>query len=596
MGIPWLSLAMLATGVGALALLASLWSYRGRPGSWPWFGVIAALAAWPLSYGLGLLVFDPALRPLFEIPVALALNWASVFFLAFALAYTGRGHLVRSWPMYGLVAFEAVSTVVAVTNPLHHLLFSNYRIDPVFGAATATFDLGPWLVLQLAVTYVCIAVAFAALVETVVNYGPLYRKQAVALAISPVLPVVASVVWLFELGPYPQLNLIPLMFLPHLMLDYYALFYGNMFDMSPATKRAGERAAIDDIGAPVFVVDGAGRIIDTNDAALALAEQDTVLSTPLSTVLDATLDFEADEQTVTLRTDGERRIYNVVVSPFRTGSGDDGGYTVVLEDVTTERQRKQRLEVLNRILRHNLRNDMNVVRMYADELEATADDPERARMAATIDRKSAGLIELGEKARTAAKAMERRSQEVVDVPAMLADIRADIEATNPEATLLIDVPRGLRIETDYDALRTVFENAIENSVEHSSTGNRTRSDDSVEHHDSTPTVEVVLTATEDGSATFEIRDDGPGIPDHEVAVVRDGEEDALSHGSGMGLWLIAWETTAMGGDLSFSTDDSGTTVRLRIPGVVEQPDGDSGRQEASTDGDTRLEDSPRQGR
>jgi signal transduction histidine kinase len=567
-GVPWLALAMLATGVGALALLASLWSYRGRQGAWPWFGVIAALAVWPLSYGIGLLVFDPTVRPLLEIPVALAMNWAGVFFLAFALAYTGRGHLVRSWPMYGLVAFEVVSTAVAVTNPVHHLLFTDYRITPVFGVATASFEFGPWLYLQLGVTYLCIAVAFVALVETVVSYGPLYRKQAVALAVSPVLPVIASVVWLFELGPYPQINLVPLTFLPHLLLDYYALFYGDMFDLSPATKRAGERAAIDDIGSPVFVVDAAGRVIDANDPARSLARHETVLSERLSAVLGTEVTFDDSEQTVTLRVDGQRRVYNVVVSPFRTASGDDGGYTVVFEDVTAERQRKQRLEVLNRILRHNLRNDMNVVRMYADELETTADDPERSAMAATIGRKSDGLVELGEKARTAAKAMEERDSEVVDVRELLADVRAEVTESFPDATVRVDVPATVRVDTDYEALRSVFANAVENGVEHGSTGNRTASDDGAKHHDDDPTVEVVLVGTDEGAATFEIRDDGPGIPDHEVAVVEAGAEDALSHGSGIGLWLMKWATTTMGGDLTFSTDGGGTTVRVRVPGVI----------------------------
>jgi signal transduction histidine kinase len=38
----------------------------------------------------------------------------------------------------------------------------------------------------------------------------------------------------------------------------------------------------------------------------------------------------------------------------------------------------------------------------------------------------------------------------------------------------------------------------------------------------------------------------------------------------MGLWLARWGTTALGGDVTFETpDDGGTSVRLRLPELVD---------------------------
>ncbi|MDG5775869.1 histidine kinase N-terminal 7TM domain-containing protein [Haloarculaceae archaeon H-GB2-1] len=559
LGVPWPVLGSVVSGLGSLALLPYLWPYRNRPGARMWFGVLATMALWSLSYGVALLVFEPGLRLLLEAPIWLAINWLSVFFLGFALSYTGRARLLRSKWMGLIVLFELTSTGVVATNSIHHLVWSNYHIDPVFGVATVSFTPGPWLFLQWAVMYLCVGTGIVFLVETVASYGPLYRTQAAVIAFSPVLPAGASLLWLFELGPVPQLNLTPLMFLPHLVLDVYALFRSDMFELSPATRRAGERAAIDDLGSAVLVLDDEGRVIDLNDEAsrvLDLEEPDA-LGQDAERILDTELGLGGSAQRVSLRTNGERAEFKIVTSPFETNRGTVGGYTLVLQDVTTERQRKQRLEVLNRILRHNLRNDMNVVQLYADELSERSDGPEETSMATAIEEKSSGLVDLAEKARAAAQTLDELDDERVRVAELLDAVAVDYRDAYPDATVRVAVPDDLVVETNPRILELVFENAIENGLEHAA-------------HDE-PTVEVTFREVSgDGdSVVVAVSDDGPGVPDHEVAVVTDGEEDALNHGSGLGLWLIRWGTTALGGDLSFTTGDAGTTVEIRLPGRLE---------------------------
>jgi len=54
--------ASIGAGVGALSLLQYLYHQRDRPGAIWFVGNIAAVAAFCLAYGTGLLVFDPTLR------------------------------------------------------------------------------------------------------------------------------------------------------------------------------------------------------------------------------------------------------------------------------------------------------------------------------------------------------------------------------------------------------------------------------------------------------------------------------------------------------------------------------------------------------
>jgi nitrogen-specific signal transduction histidine kinase len=62
-----------------------------------------------------------------------------------------------------------------------------------------------------------------------------------------------------------------------------------------------------------------------------------------------------------------------------------------------------------------------------------------------------------------------------------------------------------------------------------------------------------------------IDDNGPGIPQPEIDILESGNETALEHGSGLGLWLANWGTKQLEGNLSFDVDDDGTRVAVSVP-------------------------------
>lgn len=57
-------------------------------------------------------------------------------------------------------------------------------------------------------------------------------------------------------------------------------------------------------------------------------------------------------------------------------------------------------------------------------------------------------------------------------------------------------------------------------------------------------------------------DDCPPIPDAEKEVIRQGEETALSHSAGVGLWLVNWVVEAARGRLEFDRTERGNCVSL----------------------------------
>jgi len=91
----------------------------------------------------------------------------------------------------------------------------------------------------------------------------------------------------------------------------------------------------------------------------------------------------------------------------------------------------------------------------------------------------------------------------------------------------------------------------------------------VSHNDTDdPTVELSVVEGLDGTY-YDVRvaDDGPGIPQGEIEVIRDPESRSQTqHLDGLGLWTARWVMQNSGGELEFAPNSPrGTIVTLRVP-------------------------------
>jgi signal transduction histidine kinase len=253
-------------------------------------------------------------------------------------------------------------------------------------------------------------------------------------------------------------------------------------------------------------------------------------------------------------------------------------------DDANQRLEEQRvvISVLNRMLRHNMRNEMNLVRGYARRIVADSDDDGVVEDAERVDRIADGLV------RQAAKA--RRVEALLDhdhVPSDSVDLVPLVEATvdhyrevAPEVRFAVETPSEASVY-GCEQVQVALDNLVENAVEHGcgAVDPRTQPD---EHQQADGgdgrsgarggtadaidgRAEVRVSVSTDGDAVeVRVADDGPGIPEHEVLAIGD-EETALEHGSGLGLWVTDIVVSHVDGDLSFERGpDGGTVVTVRL--------------------------------
>jgi len=569
-GSPWVAVAAGLAGVGSLVLAAYLRRHSGKPGA-NWFVVglatqavfCLAAATHPFAGGVSALVLATVAWTAFVATGPL--------FFAFAMEYTGRGAVFENDTVTAVLALSSVNTLVVATAPLHGLV---WEAVPAGGLSEAAV-VEPLGFVTVSFGTALAGVGVLVLVETVVEYGPLYRREATAVALSTVAPTVVLLGWLLGVDARLTLTAVAAAFVPHVLLDGYAFVESGMFETNPATRRAAEQSAVDDIATPVFVLDEGDRIVEYNRAAASLATGTPGGTDPLGSCISEVLEtgsaddekrprgdggqpavdggqpaadgtLTAEERLVTTRVNGDHRQYRVSRSPLTDPGDDRVGATLVFEDVTRERRREQRLDVLNRVLRHNLRNRMTTVMGHAELIEREADDDRTRELAGMIDDAATDMVDAGEKAREFERLRESGPRyRSVEVEACLADA---VDGHRERAARIDVTADSGAVRTDPRWVRLVVSNLVENAVDH------------VDE----PAVSVTATVADDGELRLTVSDDGDGIPAEELDPLRDGETP-LAHGTGIGLWVVEWSVRALGGEWTVEEDD-GTVVTVRLPG------------------------------
>jgi len=314
--------------------------------------------------------------------------------------------------------------------------------------------------------------------------------------------------------------------------------------------------------ADLLYVDGDPVVRSVNPAFAALVDADDVRDRPLAAVRErlpagvadafepASDPGEAVEQDVSARTDTGERHYLLKTIPYE---GDDSQRAfVILTDVTDVKQRKTQIQVLYRLLRHNLRNRTTVIQGTAEEIESRDESGEIAPLARRILDASRSLVDASETARTVQGVLERR--EPID------SVPVDVAATELSNS----------IARQYPALDVTVTADAEGTVRHSEdlvTAVLELVDNAAEHAGPDPTVAVDLTDAPDGGVRLAVHDDGPGVPEEEWAIVTgDREITQLQHASGLGLWLVKWVVDTHGGTLSLErAGEDGSTVAIDLP-------------------------------
>lgn len=304
------------------------------------------------------------------------LSLFSTGFLPVALYYVYRDYTVGPpgrWVLISLCIIPSVSTVLAITNPLHFMIWT--AVETAGSIQFSDITENAWFrTVHGPFAYGLFGYSTVALAGRLSTIATAHRRTVKLLLFCAVLPFVVSVgnVY-FEIGPlhFPFTSLSLVCLLP---VYAFAVVSLRMYDFSPLAYQT----VLNHIRDPIIVLDNDERIISANIPAQELLEgnERELIGRKLwedfpdaKALLDEPTAADLT-QTIRLRRD---RYYEIYTVPLTGPAGQEQGTVLVCRDVTRRKRALRALADSEHLIRSLVENSSNgILRFARDE-----NDPDR---------------------------------------------------------------------------------------------------------------------------------------------------------------------------------------------------------------------------
>lgn len=496
----------------------------------------------------------------------LGANLVPALLLLLAAAFTDRRRWLTPKRVVPLFAFEGVLMVIWLTNPYNTVFRDQTTLITIDSYTYLDLTFGPMLYVNAGFQYLLLTVTTYWLVAMYWrarrSRNSVYTRQISLLVLALLFPWAGNILFVTGLA---AVDLSPFGYAATGFLVATALFRYRLLDIQPIARGV----VFESMDNGVFVLDTDDTVVDVNPRAQEVIGKDEreLIGAHFDDVFaefpPITERFKTARETrdqVSIRRDGTEYHYEVKVSPIGDSLDNYVGRTIVFGDITVQVEREQQLrareedldlmrQVLSRVLRHNIRNQLQLVRgtneMLAEQLDG--DQQKTAERAVSV---VDDIVALSDKARGVETLVEQdQTTQSLDLGTTLRQIVDGYRTEFPNVSFTYEGAEECVVETT-PSVDLVFENLVENAAEHNTA--------------SEPRVEVTLSQTTD-EVCVTISDNGPGIPSQELSVLEQGEETDLEHGSGLGLWVVNWILTGSPASIQYDTAANGTEATVHIP-------------------------------
>jgi PAS domain S-box-containing protein len=545
--------AFAAIVTAALALIS--WKNRESPVARCYTLLFAAATLWNIGDVGEFLSVSSTAKFMFvcvEYPgmVAVPVAWFLI-----VLYYTGHFQYITRKTVPLLITIPVLTVIAVFTNPFHHLYYTGITSLLENGIFVGVYMHGPLFWSFITYSYALSIFGIFIILSRIVWAHTIYRHQMVLLLVACAFPLIANILYVSRLGPWPYVDLAPILFTISGIIAAYGINRHRLLSFIPVAYSRVFYTITDG----VIVLDNRGDICDVNPAGQAILSQEPelLIGQQIDRFLPPELRFAAIAQLredpklplvqeITVVPAGVPRYYEASCSVFDAGFPGKKNYLILLRDVTSRRQAQsaltdahKKINLMASITRHDILNQIMALDCFVELNSESHPTPEQAEY---IEKEKLIIAKIQEQIE-----FTREYQKLGAEAAQWQDAREAIERAGKLAE-----PGGIRIVNDVSPveifadpmLEKVFFNLIDNAVKYGGTITR-----------------ITFSGERDG-AQYRIvcEDDGVGIPDED-------REKLFTRGfgkhTGLGLFLSR-EILSITGITIMETGKYGIGARFEI--------------------------------
>lgn len=346
---------------------------------------------------------------------------------------------------------------------------------------------------------------------------------------------------------------------------YVAIAHIDITDRKEAEQASHRfKRAVDTAGHAVFLTDHQGKITYVNPAfekitgyapAEAIGQTPRILKSGETSEKVYTDLWETitggnvwEGMLVNRRRSGELYYANQTVAPVHDEMGELVQFIAIQTDVTELKESQKQLEKLGNLLRHDVRNQLNIIQGRNEMLQQH--EGPVGESAAAIATAAERLLSVTENAREITEFLSSTtSPKQRDIVAVVRDVADTKRAQYPDVTVIVDAPEKA-VALAVGQLEIALKELVENGVVHNISEE--------------PCIVITVEETSN-QVLIHVADNGAGIPEVEYISLETDTLSPLYHDTGAGLNLVYWVVRRSGGKLLFEENTpNGTVVTIEL--------------------------------